>query len=101
MHGPLGAKTVPAWRLAKKRADIENFRFHDLRHTWASWLIQAGVPLSILLDCGGLGANRRVRSQAYLASDHLSEHTWQIRAIFTYRDTNMTRQREQGIKNVL
>ncbi|MDI5754555.1 tyrosine-type recombinase/integrase [Salmonella enterica subsp. enterica serovar Montevideo] len=27
---------------------MEDFRFHGLRHTWASWLIQSGVPLSVL-----------------------------------------------------
>ena len=39
-----------AWRAALRRAGVENFRFNDLRHTWASWLVQSGVPLSALQE---------------------------------------------------
>ncbi|MBN1088076.1 site-specific integrase [Pantoea sp. 1B4] len=79
-----------AWRAALKRAGIEDFRFHDLRHTWASWLIQAGVPLSALQEMGGWESIEMVQRYAHLAPNHLTEHARQIDAIFGSRVPNLS-----------
>lgn len=38
---------------AIRAASIENFRWHDLRHTWATRLLRAGVDLVTLQKLGG------------------------------------------------
>jgi integrase len=50
------AKTTAAWQKAIARAGIDpDFTFHCLRHTWASWHVMAGTPLSVLQRLGGGG----------------------------------------------
>lgn len=63
-----------AWRAALVRAGIKNFRWHDLRHTWASWHVQAGTPLHVLQELGGWECVEMVRKYAHLSSVHLTEY---------------------------
>jgi integrase len=62
------------WQRACARAGIQNFRFHDLRHTWASWHVQAGTPLNRLMEMGGWSKYEMVLRYAHLAPDHLAAH---------------------------
>lgn len=62
-----------AWRKALKRAGIKNFRWHDLRHTWASWHIQNGTPLPVLKELGAWRDFEMVLRYAHLNSDQLKD----------------------------
>lgn len=68
---PLG-QIKAAWGKALKRAGVENFRWHDLRHTWATWHVQAGTPLEVLQKLGGWASYSMVLRYAHLAPDHLA-----------------------------
>ncbi|MDA1370233.1 MAG: site-specific integrase [Proteobacteria bacterium] len=68
---PVARANNHAWRKALKRVGIENFRWHDLRHTWASWHIQQGTPLHVLQELGGWSDASMVRKYAHLSASHL------------------------------
>jgi integrase len=61
------------WRAAVKSVGLKGFRFHDLRHTWASWHIQNGTPPHILRELGGWSDDKMVRRYAHLGAEHLAE----------------------------
>lgn len=61
------------WRRALNEVGIESFRWHDLRHTWASWHIQEGTPQHILQELGGWSSPEMVQKYAHLSSEHLMQ----------------------------
>lgn len=67
-----------AWKKALNRAGIKEFRWHDLRHTWASWHVQAGTPLNVLQELGGWSDYSMVLRYAHLAPEHLAEYANKI-----------------------
>ena len=70
---PIAYVNTRAWRKALVRAEIKNFRWHDLRHTWASWHVQNGTSLQELQLLGGWSNLTMVLRYAHLSSSHLQE----------------------------
>ena len=64
--------TNTAWVNATKKAGIEDFRFHDLRHTWASWHRQAGTSCDELKDLGGWKSRNMVDRYAKFATENMA-----------------------------
>ena len=58
---------------AREKAGIEDFRFHDLRHTFASRLVQGGVPLYDVMHLTGHKSLEMVQRYAHLAPDFQEE----------------------------
>ena len=62
-----------AWKRSLAKAEITHFRFHDLRHTWASWHVMEGTSLQELMELGGWKSYEMVLRYAHLAPEHLAD----------------------------
>jgi len=59
------------WQRVCHDAGVPNLRFHDLRHTWASWLAQAGVDPQQIKTLGGWSSMAMVERYSHLNVEHL------------------------------
>jgi len=60
------------WKKALEDADIEDFRFHDLRHSCASYLAQSGASLLEIADVLGHKQISVTKRYAHLCIEHKS-----------------------------
>lgn len=74
-----------AWQKALKRTlaeigeplptRLDGFAWHSLRHTWASWSMQNGVPIEKLQLLGGWKKIEMAMRYAHLATAHLEPYS--------------------------
>jgi len=61
------------WKNAIEAAGIENFKWHDLHHTWASWLRRDGRELGQIQQLGGWKNGAMVERYAHQSVEQLRE----------------------------
>jgi len=62
-----------AWENAVKKAGIEDFRFHDLRHSAASYLAMNGASLAEIAEVLGHKTLQMVKRYAHLSEAHTAK----------------------------
>lgn len=83
---PIVQHHTKAWEKALARAGITHFRWHDLRHTWASWHVQNGTSLAELQQLGGWSSYAMVLRYAHLAPETLASAANNIGTILTHTE---------------
>jgi site-specific recombinase XerD len=75
--------TKKSWQKAVKKSRIIDFRFHDLRHTFASWLVMGGVDLTTVKELLGHKDVKMTLRYSHLAASHISNAVKVLEKNFT------------------
>ena len=66
---------------ACRKAGIEDFHIHDLRHTCAAWLVSAGVPLTEVRDLLGHSTVIMTERYAHLAPERVRDAVTRLEGV--------------------
>lgn len=73
-NNPISKAGSTAWKSALARANIHDFTWHGLRHTWASRHAEKGTPIMVLKELGGWASLDMPLRYTHLSSNTL--HTF-------------------------
>lgn len=76
------------WARVLQEAGLEDVRWHDLRHTWASLMRQNGVSLADLQEVGGWQSAVMVKRYAHINIDHTRQHMAVMDGLLRRRGTH-------------
>jgi integrase len=79
-----------------ERAKIQNFRFHDLRHTFASWYMMNGGDLYELAKILGHSNIKMTERYAKLGREHITRTASTAKVIWTLMKKSPEQVREEG-----
>jgi len=84
---------------ALKKAGIKNFRFHDLRHTFASHLVMAGVDIRAIQELMGHKDIRMTMRYSHLSDAHLREAVKKLENGTTFVTTDLRNDKRNAKKS--
>ena len=88
LHPDRPVKDNRGWfKEALSLARIADFRWHDLRHTFACWLRQVGVPLDTIAELLGHKGLQMTMRYAHFGTAHLREAVDRLRRTDTRTST--------------
>ena len=76
---PCDPMSWKAWQAVLQKVGLpEAFRWHDLRHTFASWHAMAGTPMHVIQELGGWRSAAMLQRYAHLSQGHLIDQAKNI-----------------------
>ena len=82
-HGQPFGDVKKGFSAALKRAKIEDFRFHDLRHTFGSHMVMQGVDLRTVQQVMGHKDIKMTMRYSHLSSGHVKEAMERLDGLWT------------------
>jgi len=86
-----------AFTTACIKAGIRDLKFHDLRHTFASWLVMSGVDLRTVAELMGHKTLRMVQRYSHLSPGHLQDAVNKIGTLVAQKN----QEKDSGAVNIL